>query len=52
MRDLQASAKLCNTFFLARNEQVSGSSTMVGSLFFLQNVTKQEILDACPRHRE
>jgi hypothetical protein len=49
MRDFQANANLCNTLFLTRNEQVSGSSPLVGSLLFLQNVTKQKILDACSR---
>jgi hypothetical protein len=33
----QAAAMLGNTLFLIRNEQVSGSSPLVDSLFYLQN---------------
>jgi hypothetical protein len=36
MRDLQLRANSCNTLTITRNEQVSGSSPLVGSLFFLQ----------------
>jgi len=34
MRDLQARANPCNALFITRNEQVSGSSPLVGSLCF------------------
>ena len=37
MRDLQEPANPCNALWLTRNEQVSGSSPLVGSLIFLQN---------------
>jgi len=33
MRDLQAWANPCNASIITRNEQVSGSSPLVGSLF-------------------
>jgi hypothetical protein len=33
MQDLQPRANLCNALFITRNEQVSGSSPLVGSLF-------------------
>jgi hypothetical protein len=36
MRDLHARASPCNTGLITLNEQVSGSSPLVGSLFFLQ----------------
>jgi hypothetical protein len=36
IRDLQASANPCNARPITRNEQVSGSSPLVGSLFYLQ----------------
>ena len=35
MRDLQAPANPCNTLFLTRNEQVSGSSLLVGFAILL-----------------
>ncbi len=36
MGDLQARANPCNTRIITRNEQVSGSSPLVGSLFYGQ----------------
>jgi hypothetical protein len=38
MRDLQAPATLSNHRPHTRNEQVSGSSPLVGSPFYLQNL--------------
>jgi hypothetical protein len=35
----------CNILFITRNEQVSGSSTLVGSLFCLQNPQKIKASD-------
>jgi hypothetical protein len=35
---------LANPLFLTRNEQVSGSSPLVGSLFYLQIPQKRETL--------
>jgi hypothetical protein len=45
MRVLQASARHGNTPRLPRNEQVSGSSPLVGSSFFLQIPQKQKAPD-------
>ena len=45
IRDLQARATPCNALFITRNEQVSGSSPLVGSPFSLRIPTKAESPD-------
>jgi hypothetical protein len=42
MPDLQGCANPCNAWIITRNEQESGSSPLVGSLFFLQNSQKDK----------
>jgi hypothetical protein len=48
MGDLQTHATPCNALFITRNEQVNGSSPLVGSLYFTckthKNVTAPNLL--------
>jgi hypothetical protein len=43
MRDLQTRANPCNALWITRNEQVSGSSPLVGSLIF--RIAKPNVLN-------
>jgi hypothetical protein len=45
MREMQTRATLSNPRPHTRNEQVSGSSPLVGSPFYLQNTKKQKASD-------
>ena len=52
MRNLQAPATLCNAYCLTRNEQVSGSSPLVGSRSFCFSAKLREEADLDALHAE